>query len=442
MVPNPQADFSLYAQRREHVLDRLGDDAILILPAGPELHVGRDAEVPYQPDSELYYLTGYTEPEAIAVLGPRCADAPFTLFVRARDPEREVWTGVRGGIEAACDLFGADVAFPIGEFGERLSRLAVNASRIYVRTDAGRRDIDDIVLKLLKSALARRQRAGVAPLTLSDPALLLDDMRVVKDATEITLLRDAASLTAASFREAAKSIRPNAGEWQVEAALNYAFRRRGASGSSFPAIVAGGANATILHYTTNERELADNTLVLVDAGARRRMYCADVSRTFPVNGKFTDVQRDLYDVVLAAHAAAIAVVRPGATLQDVHRSALAALVHGMLELGLLEGDAEALIEAETSIKPFYPHKTSHWLGLDVHDVGDYMKDAQPRRLEAGMVFTIEPGLYVAQDTVDVPGYLRGIGIRIEDDVLVTEDGCEVLTLELPTDARAVEEMMR
>ena len=436
------SDGALYASRRARVLDALAPDGVMILPAAPELRLGRDLELRYQPDPDLYYLTGYTEPEAVAVLAPFRSEAPFTLFVRPRDPERELWTGPRGGTEAALAVFGADEAYPIGELPERLPAIIAEASTVYFRLGTGRDDVESLVRTCLIRAQRGRQREGRGPRTLVDPGAILDDMRLIKDAHEIALLRDAARITAEAFREAAPRIRAGAGEWEIEAALDAAFRKRGASGPAFPTIVAAGANATVLHYTDNTATLEAGQLLLIDAGARYRMYCGDVSRTFPVSGAFSPEQRDVYDVVLAAHDAAIAQVRPGSTLEQVHEAALRTALAALVDLGVFRGTVDELLEKKEEYRAFLPHRTSHWLGLDVHDVGDYETAGQHRRLVPGMVLTVEPGIYFPASHDAVPATLRGTGIRIEDDVLVTPSGHEVLTAALPAAAEEMEAMVR
>jgi len=434
-------DAALHAARRARVLDALAPDGVMILPAAPELHLGRDLELRYQPDPDLHYLTGYTEPEAVAVLAPARTDAPFTLFVRPRDPARELWTGPRGGTDAATAVFGADEAHPIDELPGRLPAIIADAGAVYFRLGTGRDDVEALVRTSLIRAQRGRQREGRGPRALVDPGAILDDMRLIKDAHEIGLLREAARITAEAFREAAPRIRPGAGEWEIEAALEAGFRGRGAAGPAFPTIVAAGANATVLHYTDNAATLEAGQLLLIDAGARFRMYCGDISRAFPVSGAFTSAQRDVYDAVLAARDAAIALVRPGNTVEQVHDAALRTALAALIDLGVLGGTVDELIEKREEYHPFLPHRTSHWLGLDVHDVGDYKVDGAPRRLEPGMVLTVEPGLYLPATHEAVPHALRGTGIRIEDDVLVTPSGHEVLTAALPAAAAEVEALL-
>lgn len=427
----------MYEARRRRVFERLGEDAALVVAASPELRVGLDGELRYVVDPDLFYLTGYTEPEAVLALCPAFEEAPYTLFVRPRDADRELWTGPRSGPQAAKEQFGADAAYSIGELASRLPAMLAGVECIYARIGSARPEVDAVLLDVIAQARRSRPRTGRGPLTLSDHGLLLDDLRLLKDEHEIAAIRDAARISVESFRDAARAIRAGAGEWQIEAALDGGFRARGASGPAFPSIVASGANATVLHYIDNACTLTAGQLVLVDAGARRAMYCADITRTFPVGGRYTEEQRVLYDGVLAARDAAIATVRPGATVRDVHHAALRVLLGTLLELGFLAGTAESLMEKPAEYRPYFPHRTSHWLGLDVHDVGDYTVAGEPRVLEAGMVLTIEPGLYLSQSAVAGPPALGGTGIRIEDDVLVTSGGREVLTAELTADLETV-----
>jgi len=434
------AERDLYAQRRQRVLDSLGDEGVLVLAAAPELVAGRDTELRYRPDPDLYYLTGYTEPEAVLVLAPG-AEAPCTLFVRPRDPERELWTGRRGGIEAARDRFGADAAFPVAELPARLPALLAGRARIYA-PPAGRADVVALVRDLLARGRAARQRSGRGVRALLDPGALLDEPRLFKDAHEIALMREAARISVEAFGECAAAVRDGAGEWEVQAALEFGFRRRGADGPAFESIVASGENATVLHYVANDGRLRAGELLLVDAGASWRGYAADISRTFPVSGRFTPGQRALYEAVLAAHGAAIAACRPGAPVDGVHRAAVRALVEALVAQGLLHGVVDELVEQEQAYKPYYPHKTSHWLGLDVHDVGDYARAGTGRALEPGMVLTVEPGLYIPAGALDAPAAMRGTGVRIEDDVLITADGADVLTGALPAGVDEIERMVR
>ncbi|MDX1674155.1 MAG: aminopeptidase P N-terminal domain-containing protein [Longimicrobiales bacterium] len=421
-----------FATRRRRVLDALDEQAAMVLPAAPEIVVGRDIELRYIVDPDLWYLTGYTEPEAVAVLAPG-ADEPFTLFVRDRDPQRELWTGPREDVAAAGERIGADGAYPIDELDERLPTLLKDVDRIHFRVGAGAGHVDHLVLDILGGARTARQRSGRGPAALVDPGLILDPMRLVKDPGEVEAIRDAVAITVAGFEAALGAVAPGVGEWVVEAAAESAFRRAGADGPAFATIAASGPNATYLHYTANDRVMENGDLLLLDAGARHRIYNADLTRTVPVNGRLEGPARDAYIAVLDAHRAATDAVAPGAPVRDVHDAALDVLIAAMVDLGLLDGDPAELRQDEGRWKRYFPHNTSHWLGLDVHDVGTYARDGRPRTLEPGMVLTVEPGLYIADIDPAAPAALRGLGIRIEDDVLVTDDGADVLSAALPTD---------
>lgn len=419
-----------HAARRARVLAELGADNALIVGAAPELVVGRDTELRYVVDSDLYYLTGYTEPEAVLVLMPGHDAGAFHMFVRPRDPQRELWAGVRGGVAAARAQFGADAAYPIEELAERLPALTERAHVLYARLHSGHVQLDALLPQLVAKARRTRPRTGLGPLTIAEPSLLLDELRLIKDAHEIELMRAAARITVTGHDAAVQAVGTVNGEWQIEAAVEGTFRARGADGAAFPTIAAAGANATVLHYTANASPLESGTLLLVDAGARYRGYCADMTRTWAI-GAVSQEMRALHAVVCRAHAAGIAAAQPGSTLDDVHDAAVIELTRGLVELGVLTAAAETPAERNAAIKPYYPHRTSHWIGLDVHDVGDYVIEGAPRTLAEGMVFTVEPGLYFAADA-GVPAALRGVGVRIEDTVLITAHGAEVLTAGIPT----------
>ncbi len=412
----------------------------MILVASPEVVVGRDIELRYVVDPDLWYLTGYSEPEAVVVLVPS-AEAAFTLFVRDRDPDRELWTGPREEVDEAGERIGADQAHPVDQIQARLPSLLKGVDRVYFRLGSGRGDVERLVLDVLGAGRMARQRSGRGPAELADPGLLLDPMRLVKDPAEIRAIRDAVDVTTAGFREALGTVGPGVGEWVVEAAADGAFRRAGADGPAFATIAASGANATYLHYTANDGVMQSGDLLLLDAGARHEIYNADLTRTVPVDGRFHGGARDVYEAVSAAQRAAIRAVTPGAPVDAVHHAALNVLIPAMVDLGLVSGSPDELLENDAAWKPYFPHNTSHWLGLDVHDVGTYASDQGPRPLEPGMVLTVEPGLYVPVDDPDAPESLRGIGVRIEDDVLVTEQGAEVLSADLPTEADEIVELL-
>ena len=434
-----EAAVAAAAARRARLLASL-DRAALILPAAPEVRAGRDLELRYRPDADLFYLTGYTEPDAVALLCP-AAEAPFAMFVRPRDPEQEIWTGRRGGPAAAVDVYGADAGYEIGTFAAHLKRVLQEVDTVYFRMDTLRPDVRKLLIDALADARRARQKTGKGALAWRDAGVLLDEMRLIKDAGEIAALRDAARITVESFRDAARLVAPGRWEYELEAAVEAGFRSRGAAGIAFATIAATGANATVLHYVENQSRMAPGELVLLDAGAQFAGYCADVSRTFPVDGAFTSAQRDVYDAVLEARDAGIGAAVAGAPVSAVHDAALRTLLRALSDLGILDDDADAHIAAPERYKPYFPHRTYHWLGLDVHDVGDYVVDGGSCVLQPGMVLTIEPGLYFAADNARVPAALQGTGIRIEDDILITAGGPEVLTAALPARAEEIEALV-
>ncbi len=419
-----------YAARRQHVLDEIGD-GIAIFRAPPLAVHANDVEYRYRPKSNFFYLTGFGEPDAVAVLDGSAEKERFVLFVPPRDPDRETWTGPRAGVEGAMERFGADAAYPIEELAERLPPRITKAGALYYRL--GHDESFNLrLLEMAKSAWAARPRtANDRPTSLIDSGPLVYEMRLKKSDEEIAWLRRSIDIATEAHIAAMRETRPGQSEFEVEALLEYTFRRRGASGWAYPSIVAGGANATVLHYIANEDPLRDNELLLIDAGCEVGYYCADITRTFPVGREFTPSQRRVYDLVLAAQEAACDAVRPGTTVDAIHDRALEILVDGLLGLGLIK-DADVPKGLESGdYKKFYMHRTSHWLGMDVHDVGAYNVDGAPRPLEPGMVLTIEPGLYFAPRLEGVADEYRGIGVRIEDDVLVTADGADVLTARVP-----------
>ncbi len=418
-----------FAARRTAALDRL-DGGAMILPAAPRLSTGRDTEVRYLPDTELYYLTGCAEPGAVAVLTPH-DDGPFVLFIRPRDPDAERWTGTRITPEEAAERFGADTVRTTDRLPDELPSLIQDVPRLYVRLLGLRDTLRDTVHDVLRDARSRKQRTGQGPDTVVDPGAVLDDMRITKDHNEIRRIRDAIRITGQAFPDALAHAEPGRGEWEVEAAMEAAFRSRGADGFAFPTIAASGPNATVLHYSANARTMQAGELLLVDAGARLRHYNADITRTVPIGGEAAGAGRDVLDAVDTARTAALDTVRPGATIADVHQAALRVLASAMIDMGLLHGGLDEILEDEDRTKPYFPHRTSHWLGLDVHDVGGYALHGESRPLRPGMVLTVEPGLYIPAQDENAPRHLRGIGARLEDDVVVTESGCENLSAGLP-----------
>jgi Xaa-Pro aminopeptidase len=429
----------MFAERRRRFLDAMEPGSVAILLGAKLATRSNDTHFPFRQDSDFHYLTGFDHPNATAVLR-KDGGAPYTLFVEARDPDAETWTGYRPGVEGAVADYGADEAFAHTELLAKLPGLLERARRVH--HVLGRDARIDAKLAELADLARMRSRAGIAaPEAIVDPRAVLHEMRLFKDAEELDVMRRAAEITREAHEAAARMAREGVYEYELAAALDFTFRRRGGAGPAYESIVGGGPNATVLHYVSNDQPLRDGTLVLIDAGAEYAGYASDVTRCYPVGGRFQGAARDVYEVVLAAQEAALEVARPGNTLDDVHEAALRALVEGMLALGLLAGSADEAIQSG-SYKTFYMHRTSHWLGLDVHDAGVYAIEGKARPLEPGMVFTVEPGLYVPLREEKAPAHLRGVGVRIEDDVVVTDDGHENLTASIPKRVDDVEAWCR
>jgi Xaa-Pro aminopeptidase len=418
----------------------MGEGSVaLFLGARPATR-SADTHYPFRQDSDFHYLTGFDHPGAAAVLRrlPGDAEPRYTLFVEPRDPALETWTGYRPGVEGAVADHGADAAHPADELLGKIPELLQGATRVY--HVLGRDTALDAKLASTVDEMRLRSRTGVVPPSeIVDPRAIVHEMRLRKEPAELDVMRRAASITAEAHQAGARLIRAGNYEYEVEAAIDYTFRRRGAAGPAYETIVGGGRNATVLHYVSNADKLRQNDLVVVDAGCELEGYASDVTRTYPVGGRYEGPMKALYEVVLAAQEASLAEVKPGGTLEAVHAASLRALVEGLLDLGILEGERDELIEKQ-AYSPYYMHRTSHWLGLDVHDVGAYAVDGEPRPLEPGMVFTVEPGLYVAPGA-ETDERFRGIGVRIEDDVVVTEDGHENLTAGVPKRPADVEAWM-
>ncbi len=396
-----------------------------------------DTEFRFRPDSDFYYLTGLAEPGAVMVLRPG-HDPAFTLFVRPKDPDAEVWTGRRVGPQGASTDFGADAAHPLSELSSTLPALLDGVRRVHLPLGHG--SLQRSVLAA-RTSLQRRNRTGAMPPEgFIDARVTVGEDRITKDAAALASLRRAVDITVAGHDAAMRTVRPGMHEFEVEARLEYEFRRRGASAAGYGSIVGSGANATILHYVDNDGPLRDGELLLIDAGAEFDLHSGDLTRTFPVNGRFTPAQRDLYAVCLEANLAGIAGATVGGNIEAIHETCLRVLCRGLLDLGLCEGSVDGLIESE-DYKRYYMHRTSHWLGADVHDAGYYSLERTPRPLQPGYVLTVEPGLYVAPDDGRAPAALRGTGIRIEDDVLVAEAGPEVLTAGSPKTIEGIEDLM-
>jgi Xaa-Pro aminopeptidase len=420
-------------------MKRMAENSVAIIPGSVEATRSNDTHYRYRQSSDFLYLTGFDEPESIAVITPS-KEHKYTLFVRPRDPEREIWDGRRAGIEGARSLYGADEAFPIEEFKEKLSDILNGATNLYYRIGEGDAELDRTIIKEIARMRSMGRRGVTPPVAIVDTGAILHEMRLIKTSDEIALMQRAADIAAEAHRLAMREARPGINEYEIEALIEYHFRRSGAAAPAYTSIVGGGANATILHYINNDAELRDGDLLLIDAGAEFQGYASDITRTFPVNGRFTEAQRDVYELVLEAQTACIEMVRPGVTMDELHERSVEILTAGMVRLGLLTGEPTKLIEEE-KYKQFYMHRLGHFLGMDVHDVGRYQIDGQARPLEPGMVITVEPGIYIAADTKEIPEKYLGIGVRIEDDVLVTMEGRRVLTDKAPKEVREIEQLM-
>ena len=418
---------------------RMDQNSIAIIPAAREATRSNDTNYRYRQSSDFFYLTGFEEPEAIAVIAPG-NEQKFTLFVRPRDPEREIWDGRRAGVDGAKQEYGADEAFPIAEFEEKLCDILNGPEKLYYRLGDGNPGLDETIIRQLASVRTLNRKPISVPHTIIDSASIVHEMRVVKSEEEIAIMQRAADIAAEAHVEAMKAARPGMKEYEIEALVEQIFRKAGAAGPSYTSIVGAGANATVLHYITNDGTLKDGELLLLDAGAEYKGYASDITRTFPINGKFTGAQRDIYDLVLDTQMSCVEMVRPGVRHEDIKNHSIEMLTEGMVRLGLLQGKPEDLIKEE-KYKQFYMHGLGHFLGIDVHDVGRYYSDGESRPLEPGMVMTVEPGIYISPNTKDIPEKYLGIGVRIEDDVLVTENGPRVLSHKVPKDAKEIEALM-
>jgi len=427
-----------YARRRKQLMRMAGDDAILVLPAALERIRSRDTHYPYRQDSDLLYLTGFPEPEAVLVLVPGRKHGEVLLFCRERDPEREGWDGPRFGPEGAVEAFGLDDAYPITDLDDILPGLLEGRSRVYYHFGRDQ-EFDLKLIGWLNRVRAMVRQGAQPPHEFLELGHLLDELRLFKDRDEIRLMQRAADISVLAHEAAMRAARPGMHEYELQAEVERVFRQHDAE-PAYSSIVGAGSNGCVLHYRANNAQARDGDLVLVDAGAEYRGYAADITRTFPISGRFSKEQRALHDLVGAAQAASMAQARVGIPYEAGHVAAVETLTEGLLKLGLLKGRLEKNL-ADGSYKRFYRHKTGHWLGLDVHDVGEYRIDGESRLLEPGMVFTIEPGLYVSPDDTTVDAKWRGIGIRTEDDVLVTQAGCEVLTGKLARSADEIEALM-
>ncbi|XWK87791.1 MAG: aminopeptidase P N-terminal domain-containing protein [Phormidium sp.] len=424
-----------YKKRREELMAKIGN-GVAIFRSAPVAVMHNDVEYAYRQDSDFYYLTGFNEADAVAVLAPHHAEHRFVLFVQPKDKEKEVWTGYRVGVDAAKEKYGADEAYLITELDEKLPQYLEKAEKIYYHLGRDRK-FNETILSHWQRLIATYSKRGTGPIAIEDSNFILHPMRLIKSEAELELMRKAIAISVEAHNHAREFAKPGRYEYEIQAEIEHIFRLQGGMGPAYPSIVASGANACILHYIENDRQLQENDLLLIDAGCCYQYYNGDITRTFPVNGKFTPEQKTIYDLVLTAQLAAIDQVKPGNPWNLGHDAAVRILTEGLVELGLLTGDIEEIIKEE-KYKAFYMHKTGHWLGLDVHDAGIYKHGEDVwQTLQPGQILTVEPGIYISPDYQPAEGQpeiddrWRGIGVRIEDDVLVTESGNEILTAGVP-----------
>lgn len=428
-----------YTRRRKQLMGMMEPNSIAILPSAKEKIRSRDTDYPFRQDSDFLYLTGFPEPEAVLVLIPGREHGEVVFFCRDRDPEREIWDGLREGPDGVCKNYGADDAFPIGDIDDILPGLLEGRERVYCALGKDP-NFDKHVMDWVNLIRAKVRSGATPPGEFLDLDHFLHDMRLYKSAEEIRTMARAAEISAHGHMAAMRQCEPGMLEFQLEAIINYECAMQGGRHPAYNPIVGGGKNACILHYVENSAKLKSGDLVLIDAGCEFEGYASDITRTFPVNGKFSKEQRALYELVLAAQGAALAEVKPGNHWNAPHDASVRTITEGLVSLGLLTGSVDELIEKE-AYKAFYMHRIGHWIGMDVHDVGDYKVGGEWRVLEPGMVMTVEPGIYVAANNEDVAAKWRGIGIRIEDDVLITKDGYEILSAAVPKTVDAVEALM-
>lgn len=427
-----------FLNRRQQFVNRMGE-AVAIFPSAPEVIRSNDTGYSYRQNTDFYYLTGFLEPESILVLAPGHPDAKSALFVRTHDKDKETWNGRRAGVDGARALTGVDATFPIAEFYERLGGFLETADTLYYSFGTNR-VLDERIIERLREYRSSRPRSGKGPIAVVDPASILHEMRLFKTAAEVAGMRRAVTVSGDGHIAAMRHARPGMHEYEVEAIVEYVFAREGAQSPAFSTIVTSGKNLSIIHYDTNRDLIPNGSLVLVDAGAEVDYYCGDITRTWPIAGKFTPEQREIYEIVLASNERAIEACKPGKKFNtDVNDAGVRVLVEGLIGLGLLTGSADEHLEKQTH-KRFTVHRLGHWLGLDTHDVGSYRLDGDWRPLEPGMVVTIEPGLYLP-DELDIPERFRNISVRVEDDVLITAGGPDVLSAAVPKSVHSIEQLM-
>ncbi len=431
---------SEFEKRRRNVMAQIGEGNIGLIPSAPNQTRNRDVDYPYRQDSDFYYLTGFNESGALAVFIPGREQGEYILFCHEFDDKKALWEGAHSGLEGATEHFGADDSFPIDDLNDILPGMLENKEKVFY--PMGRdSDLDHHLLEWINNIRMQSRNCIAAPGELVSLEHILHEMRLFKSAAELKLMRNAAQVSAKAHVRAMQTCQPGMYEYQIEAEIIHELTYAGLRAVAYPSIVAGGKNACILHYIDNDAKLRKNDMLLVDAGGECDHYAADITRTYPVSGRFTEAQKQLYQLVLDVQLAAIDIIKPGIPWNEVHEISVRLMTEGLVGLGLLEGDIDTLIEEE-KYKEFYMHRIGHWLGMDVHDVGDYKIEDEWRVLEPGMVLTVEPGLYIQTDCENVPAKWRGIGIRIEDDVLVTRQGHEVLTSDVPKTIEEIEALMQ
>lgn len=428
-----------FARRRKQLMRMMGSDSIAIIPTSRVCKRNNDVDYTFRPDSDFYYLTGFREPNAVAVLIPGRPHGEYVLFCNERDEKMEMWDGARAGQEGAVDIYGADDSFPITDMEDILPNMLEQAAHVYYALGS-QPQLDTRLSAWINQIRGKSRQGAREPTEIIAIDHYLHDLRLYKSRSEIKVMRDAAKISAAAHKHLMKTCRPGMYEYQLEAEFNYRCMTAGARHQAYPSIVGGGNNACVLHYVENKDKLNEGDLVLIDAGCELDCYASDITRTLPVNGCFSEPQRQLYQLVLDAQSAAIEKVKPGNHWNEPHDAAVRVLTRGLIKLGLLKGTPARLIR-EGAYKRFYMHRTGHWLGMDVHDVGDYQIDGGWRMLEPGMVLTIEPGIYIPVKSRGVAKKWHGIGIRIEDDVLVTRDGHDVLSSDVPKKVDEIEALM-
>ncbi len=426
--------------RLTEFMSRMEANSVAIFFSAPEILRNADTDYEFRQDSDFYALTGLNEPESVAVISPNHDSHKYVLFVRPRNKEMEIWNGLRAGVEGAISQYGADAAYDISQLANVLPKYLENNQKLYYRF--GQREANDLrVIKYLNSLKAAIRAGKQTPSTIIDPSSLLHELRLRKSAEEIETMRTAARISAEGHIAAMKACQPGMYEYELEALIEYVFRSKGANGTSYQSIVGSGFNSTILHYNTNNAQIEDGDLVLIDAGAEYKMFAGDITRTFPANGKYSKAQQAVYELVLHANKEVIQMVKPGESFMALHEKTIDIITQGLIDLDLLAGDHKENVERKT-YERFFMHRTGHWLGMDVHDVGRYKLEDGWRKIEPGMAFTVEPGIYIQPSTEGAREEFYNIGIRVEDDIVVTETGCEVLTSLVPKEVADIEALMQ